>query len=64
MTKKNENSGVKKNLVERVIEEVSGFDLLFHRFQRNMSVLGRSKSTFENYVRHLAAISLHCGRTP
>jgi len=29
-----------------------------------MSVLGRSESTFRNYVHHLAAISLHFGRTP
>ena len=29
-----------------------------------MSVLGRSESTFKNYVRHLAAMSLHFGRTP
>jgi len=29
-----------------------------------MSVLGRSARTFENHGRHLAAISLHFGRTP
>lgn len=29
-----------------------------------MSVLGLSASTFENYGRHIAAISLHFGRTP
>ena len=29
-----------------------------------MSILGRSKKTFESYGRHLAAISLHFGRTP
>jgi len=29
-----------------------------------MSVLGRSDRTFESYGRHLAAISLHFGRTP
>jgi site-specific recombinase XerD len=29
-----------------------------------MSVLGRSTKTFESYGRHLAAISLHFGRTP
>ncbi len=29
-----------------------------------MSVLGRSSSTFENYSRHLASISLHYGQVP
>lgn len=32
---------------------------MLHRFKRNMSILGRSKSTFDNYSRHIAAITLH-----
>ena len=63
-TKKNERLQEEKNLVERAIEEVEGFENLYRRFRRNMSVLGRSKSTFENYGRHLAAMSLQFGRTP
>jgi site-specific recombinase XerD len=62
--KKNEISQGKKNLVERAIEEVTGFEELYCRFRRNVSVLGRSIKTFESYGRHLAAISLHFGRTP
>jgi site-specific recombinase XerD len=62
--KKNESSQAKTNLVERAIQEVDGFASLYHRFRRNMSILGRSASTFENYGRHLAAMSLHFGRTP
>lgn len=29
------------------------------RFERNISILGRSKRTFDNYSRHVAAIALH-----
>jgi len=43
---------------------VEGFEGLLHRFERNITILGRSKSTFENYVRHVAAISLHYGKIP
>lgn len=41
-----------------------GFSELLDRFERNISVLGRSKSTFNCYSRHLAAISLHFGKLP
>lgn len=43
---------------------MEGFEGLLHRFERNITILGRSKSTFENYVRHVAAISLHYGKIP
>ncbi len=44
--------------------EVPGFTALIHRFERRISVLGRSQSTYENYARHVAAISLHYGCLP
>lgn len=44
--------------------EVPGFEELLHRFERTVSVLGRSQSTFNNYARHVAAISLHFGKIP
>ena len=34
------------------------------RFERNISVLGRSKRTFECYSRHVAAMALHFGCLP
>lgn len=34
------------------------------RFERTISVLGRSQSTFNNYSRHVAAISLYFGKIP
>ncbi|MBK1439663.1 tyrosine-type recombinase/integrase [Parapedobacter sp. ISTM3] len=33
--------------------------MLLQRFERNISVLGRSKRTFECYSRHVAALALH-----
>jgi site-specific recombinase XerD len=44
--------------------EVLQFSELLHRFERSISILGRSQSTFENYARHIAAISLHFGKIP
>lgn len=38
--------------------------MLIHRFERNLSVLGRSQSTFYNYAHHLAVISLYFGKIP
>jgi hypothetical protein len=37
---------------------------LLQRFERTVSVLGRSQSTFNNYSRHVAAISLYFGKIP
>jgi integrase/recombinase XerD len=41
-----------------------GFEELLNRFERNISVLGRSQSTFNNYARHVASISLYFGKIP
>jgi len=43
---------------------VAGFDQLLQRFQRNISVLGRSQSTFNCYSRHVAAMAMHFGCLP
>ncbi|WP_286385633.1 phage integrase N-terminal SAM-like domain-containing protein, partial [Myroides odoratimimus] len=34
------------------------------RFERNISILGRSKRTFDNYSRHVAAMALHFSCLP
>lgn len=34
------------------------------RFRRNISILGRSERTFDNYSRHVAAMTLHFGCLP
>jgi integrase/recombinase XerD len=43
---------------------VPGFQELIHRFERSISILGRSPSTFKNYSMHIAAIALHYGKIP
>ena len=40
------------------------FTELMYRFERNMSLLGRTPSTFANYAHHVATISLHFGKIP
>jgi integrase/recombinase XerD len=45
--------------LNKACSEVEGFEDLLIRFQRNISVLGRSQKTFENYARHVAALALH-----
>ena len=41
-----------------------GFQELIYRFERSISILGRSPSTFKNYSMHIAAIALHYGKIP
>lgn len=45
--------------LNRACREVSGFRELLQRFERNISILGRSPRTFDNYSRHIAALALH-----
>ena len=44
--------------------EVLGFEELIYRFERTVSVLGRSKTTFENYSRHVASVAIYYGKIP
>ncbi|WP_205943190.1 phage integrase N-terminal SAM-like domain-containing protein [Pedobacter cryotolerans] len=50
--------------MNRACNEITGFSELLQRFERNISILGRSKRTFENYSRHVAAMVLHFGALP
>ena len=50
--------------MNRACNEITGFSELLQRFERNISILGRSKRTFENYSRHVAAMALHFGALP
>ena len=45
--------------MNRACREVEGFPELLHRFERNISILGRSVKTFDNYSRHVAVMALH-----
>ncbi|MFC6267826.1 tyrosine-type recombinase/integrase [Frigoriflavimonas asaccharolytica] len=50
--------------MNRACIEVEGFAELLHRFERNISILGRSPKTFDNYARHVAAMALHFKMLP
>lgn len=50
--------------MNRACNEITGFSELLQRFERNISILGRSKRTFDNYSRHVAAMALHFGCLP
>jgi integrase/recombinase XerD len=43
---------------------VPDFEALLYRFERTISVLGRSAKTYESYARHIAGIALHYGKIP
>ena len=45
--------------LNRACREVIGFAAMLQRFERNISILGRSPRTFDNYSRHIAAMALH-----
>ena len=51
-------------ILNQAKREVPGFEELLQRFERTVYILGRSQSTFNNYSRHLAAISLYFGKIP
>ena len=53
------DAGSAATILKMAIECVEGFDVLYRRFERQMSIAGRSKSTITNYGRHIAAIALH-----
>ena len=50
--------------MNRASSEVNGFSELIQRFERNISIQGKSPRTFENYSRHVAAVALHFGKIP
>lgn len=51
-------------MVARAKLEIADFSALLQRFERNISILGRSQRTFESYSRNIASISLHFGKIP
>ena len=51
-------------ILNQAKREVPGFEELLNRFERTVSVLGRSQSTFNNYSRHVSAISLYFVKIP
>lgn len=59
MRKKSEST-----IIEKALDCVPGFDRVFQKLQKQVILRGQSKSTLNNYIRRVAAISLHFGRLP
>ena len=54
----------RSKIVDQAIHEIDGFAKVFKVIHQNTVLRGQSKSTFENYLRRIAIISLHFGRMP
>mgnify|MGYP003526654592 CR=1 FL=1 len=46
-------------MIAQARAQVTGFSELIDKFEKKLSVLGRSPSTFKNYARHIAQMALH-----
>jgi site-specific recombinase XerD len=55
---------IEPTLVEKAIEMVPGFHLVFKKLDQQVTLRGQSKSTLNNYIRCIANISLHFGQLP
>jgi site-specific recombinase XerD len=51
-------------IVDNAIQTIDGFAKVFKVIHQNTVLKGQSQSTFENYLRRIALISLHFGRLP
>jgi site-specific recombinase XerD len=58
------NIQTNSTLVDRACSTVDGFSEQHRLLKQQLSIHGRTESTFVNYARHLAAISLHHNRLP
>jgi len=55
---------IEPTLVEKAIENIDGFDVVFRILQQQVALKGQSNSTLNNYIRRIAQISLHFGKLP
>lgn len=63
--KKKHPDALRENkILNQARREVPGFEELIDRFERTISVLGRSPSTFRNYSLHVASLALYFGKIP
>lgn len=46
-------------MISQAQMKVTGFLELSQKFEKKLSILGRARSTYLNYIRHLAKLSLH-----
>lgn len=62
--KKNVKTEIKMSMINRAKSEVPGFSQMIYRFERTISIFGRSEQTYRAYASHVSAISLHFGKIP
>jgi integrase/recombinase XerD len=55
---------IEPTLVEKAILAVPGFEQVFNKLGRQVTLRGQSQSTLNNYIRCIANISLHFLRLP
>jgi len=54
----------KVTIYQEACNKVEGFHQMGETFMRRLVIEGKSRSTHENYLRQMAKLSLHYGRTP
>jgi len=52
------------SIVDSALETVVGFKKVYKTLEQQTIIKGKSKSTFQNYIRRIAIISLHFNRLP
>jgi len=53
-----------KTYYDEACRKIEGFEKMASHFLKRLVIAGRSKSTHENYLRQMAKMALHCGKTP
>ncbi len=51
-------------IIQQAIQSIVSFDKVYKVLRQNTILQGKSESTFENYIRRIARISLHFNRLP
>jgi integrase/recombinase XerD len=59
MKKRNEPT-----MVQKAIETVPGFELVYKKLGQQVALRGQSQSTLENYIKSISRISLHFSKLP
>lgn len=54
----------KVTIFEQACNKVAGFETMSEHFMRQLVINGKSKSTHENYLRQIAKLALHYGKSP
>jgi len=53
------NKKKEQTLLATASDKVKGFNKLIEKFRKNISIQGKSDSTFKNHDMHLATMALH-----